>query len=143
MPATKNARTAPKDLVQSAPASSIRRSVWVIAALAGALAVVALYLIVPLMTFFGAVNDLLTQILGALLILAIGEFVIFSILLKTARSTRLDSAKMRTALINSQDTDNVPFDILVNSETTSVPVLKPEDIAAEETQQQESLSRNA
>lgn len=143
MPVTRNTPTVLKQRSQPAQASPIRRSVWVIAALAGALAVVALYLIVPLMAFFGVVNDLLTQILGALLILAIGEFIIFSILLKTARSTKLDSAKMRTALINSQDTDNVPFDILVNSETTGVPMLKPEGIAAEETRQQESLSRKA
>lgn len=143
MSVTNNAHTAPKGPAQTTPPDSIRRSVWVIAALAGALAVVALYLIVPLMTFFGAVNDLLTQILGALLILAIGEFIIFSILLKTARSTKLDSAKMRTALINAQETDNVPFDILINAETTSVPVLKPEDVESEETQQQESLPRNA
>lgn len=122
--------------------SALRRRLWFLFALIGAIIVVSLYLVVPLMIFFGVVRDLLTQLLSALLVFTIAEFVIVSILLKTIRSTKPISAKMRTALLKSQKTDNVPFDIIVDSATEGMPVSRPQDGPATESRQQRRSQRS-
>lgn len=120
--------------IMPARAGSISRRIWSIIAMVGAIVVVLLYLVVPLMIFFGLVNDLVTQLLGTLLLLTVGEFFIFNILLNTARATKRDAAKAQTALINSQDRSNIPFDILVGAETekASIPQLRDDDPDATE-----------
>lgn len=114
--------------VQPTRKKTQRRRFWQIFALAGAIVVVALYLIIPLVIFLGIARDLLTQLLGALLLLMIAEFVIVSILLKTARSMKPISGKMRAALLNSRETDNVPFDIVADAETVGIPVQRRKDM---------------
>ncbi|HEX7735182.1 MAG TPA: hypothetical protein VF458_09965, partial [Ktedonobacteraceae bacterium] len=115
--------------------SSLRCRAWFVFALVGAVTVVALYLVVPLMIFLGIVRDLLTQLLGALLLLTIAELVIVSILLKTARSMKPISGKMRAALLNTQDNDNAPFDIIVDSETVGIPAQHRKGKATTKSQQ--------
>jgi hypothetical protein len=66
-------------------------------ALGGAGVVILLYLIVPLMIFFSLFHDLWTQFLCALLLLAIGEFIVFGILVKTSVPIKQNSAKIQDA----------------------------------------------
>lgn len=121
---------------------SSRRRFWFLLALIGAIVVVSLYLLVPLVIFFGVVRDLLTQLLGALLVFTIVEFVIVSILLKTVSSMKPISAKMRTALLKSKKTDNVPFDIIVDSSTVGVPISRPQDRPVTESRKQRKRRRS-
>lgn len=145
MPISGNRMRQPTDeapTVMLPPKASARRRVLFILALIGAIVVVSLYLLVPLMILFGSVRDLVTQLLGALLLLTIAEFIIVNILMRTARSMKPISAKMQAALLNSQDTDNVPFDIIANASTTTVPAQQPEDSTTAETLHRIRLPRD-
>ncbi|GCE24807.1 hypothetical protein KDA_02910 [Dictyobacter alpinus] len=101
--------------------------------LVGACCVIALYLVVPLMLLLNIFQDWITQLLCAVLILAIGEFIIFSILIKTSKATKVGHATKHAGYkVLEQDREDeqhiVPFDELVNTATVHVPALKNEDV---------------
>ncbi|HET8910738.1 MAG TPA: hypothetical protein VFN23_04695 [Ktedonobacteraceae bacterium] len=121
---------------------SIRHHTWTTIAVIGAVAVVSLYLILPMMILFGGLHDMIAEALMTLLVLTIGEFVIFRILMKTARATNLDTEKTRIVLAKPQGTDNVPFNTLVEAPTTHMPVATLDEHSKDDTQTQSTISTN-
>jgi hypothetical protein len=148
MSAAKNERKVWENATQQIQAAmpgrtpSIRHRTWATIAIIGAVAVVSLYLILPMMILFGGLHDIVAEVLMTLLILTIGEFVIFSILMKTARATNLDTEKTRIALAKPQDTDNVPFNVLVEAPTRHMPIAALDEHSKRKAQTQSTLSTN-
>lgn len=148
MSATKNEREVWENATQQIQAvmpgrtPSIRHHTWTTIAVIGAVAVVSLYLILPMMILFGGLHDMVAEALTTLLVLTIGEVVIFSILMKTARAINLDTGKTRIALAKPQDTDNVPFNILVEAPTTHMPIATLDEHSERDDQTQSTISTN-
>ncbi|GCE20841.1 hypothetical protein [Dictyobacter kobayashii] len=104
--------------------------------LGGACCVIALYLVIPLMIFLNIFQDWITQLLCAVLILTIGELLVFSILVKTSKATKVaHSTKHTEHEVRRQGQENdqhmVTFDELVNAPTVHVAALKSGEIEAQ------------
>lgn len=59
---------------------------YAVLAVVGAFLIVALYLVIPLMIFFGFFHDWLAQLLSALVVLTLCEYGIYRIVAKTTRA---------------------------------------------------------
>ncbi|GHO67372.1 hypothetical protein KSC_062640 [Ktedonobacter sp. SOSP1-52] len=126
--------TASLDTTQNGRGSG--NKAWGTIAVIGACIVISLYLVVPLMIFFSGLHDWMTQLLCALFILTLGEFIICSILIKTSRARKLHTQEMRTLQQqqhkNTIDStaQNMPFNVLVDAETERFPVAHSQQSAS-------------
>lgn len=126
--------TQTSSLSEARSEAELHSKAWSLIAIIGAGVIISLYLVVPLMIFFGGLHDWITQLLCALFVLTLGEFIICRILLKTARARKLHTQEM-LAIQHSKHTpdskaQNMPFNVLVDAETERFPLVRPQQSAS-------------
>ncbi|GER86095.1 hypothetical protein KDW_02570 [Dictyobacter vulcani] len=103
----------------------------------GACCVITLYLVIPLMIFLNVFQDWIEQLLCAVLILTMSEFIVFSVLIKTSQAAKAKTSNATNIehatkhadhdglwQIQEDEQSMVPFDELINTPTMHVAALK-------------------